>query len=295
VSELLPGEALRGARIAISVSESPDLDRLGLLEIHFRLALAEIARCVLASGGTLAYGGHLAPEGYTTFLMKELQKYGRRDSPLLVCLAWQEHRALALSVLRARQEELGLLGRIVCLDSDGREVDAAHDRGEPAQAVDDADLRRRALTGMRRYMATQTNGRVLLGGRRHGFQGAMPGVMEEALISLDDAHPLYPAGGFGGATADIAKALGVDDGTWLPSRPDVPPDDPRWVDACARLAARAAEATWSGMKNGLTDDENRRLAASHRPSDIAALVSLGLGRLRHPELAPPRAQSNASG
>jgi len=35
------------------------------------------------------------------------------------------------------------------------------------------------------------------------------------------------------------------------------------------------------MKNGLGDDENRRLAASHRPSDIAALVSLGLGRLRN--------------
>jgi hypothetical protein len=61
VPNLLPSEGLRGARIGISVSDSPDLDRLGLLEIHFRLALAEIG--VLVSGGTLAYGGHLRRDG----------------------------------------------------------------------------------------------------------------------------------------------------------------------------------------------------------------------------------------
>jgi len=190
MATLLPAEALRGTRIGISVSESPDLEQLGLLEIHFRLALAEIARCVLVSGGTLAYGGHLSPDGYTTFVMQELQKYGRRDSPLLVCLAWQEHRKLKLSELRASQEDLGLLGRIVL--------------------------------------------------------------------------------------------LGVDDGNWLPHRTGGPPDDPRWMVGQARLVDRAKQEGWSGLNNGLTDDENRRLAASHRPSDIAALVSLGLGRLRHP-------------
>jgi hypothetical protein len=278
--ELLPSEVLRGACIAISVSESPDLERLGLLEIHFRLALGEIARSVLVSGGTLAYGGYLRREGYTTFLIQELQKYGRRDSPLLICLAWQEHRELKLSELNARADELGLLGRIVCLDPDGGETDPARDRDEAAQSIADPALRWRALTGMRRYMAAHTHGRVLLGGRRGGFQGEIPGLMEEALISLERAHPVYLAGGFGGVTADIAQALGVDDGAWLPPLADALPPDPRWEDGCARLRAHAASPAWTGPNNGLSDDENRRLAASHRPSDIAALVSLGLGRLR---------------
>lgn len=280
MSTLLPGQALRGVRIGISVSESADLARLGLLEVHFRLALAEIARCVLVSGGTLAYGGHLRPDGYTTFLVQELEKYGRRNSPLLICLAWQEHRRLTLAELQARAEDLGLLGRIVCLDPDGREVDPAHDREEAALAVDDADLRRRALTSMRRYMGTQISGRVLLGGKRRGFQGEISGLMEEALIALDSSQPLFLAGGFGGVTADIAHALGVDDGAWLPPAPDAPQDDPRWIDGRRRLADRAAAPAWGGLRNGLTEEENRRLAASHRPSDIAALVSLGLGRLR---------------
>jgi hypothetical protein len=278
MAELLPSDILRGARIAISVSETPDLARLGLLEIHFRLALGEIARCVLVSGGTLAYGGHLRPDGYTTSL--KLQKYGRRDSPLLICLAWQEHRELALPELAARKNALGLLGRIVCLDPDGAETDPARDREDAAQPVADPVLRRRALTGMRRYMATHTQGRALLGGKRGGFQGEIPGLMEEALISLQHGHPVYLAGGFGGVTADIAQALGVDDGAWLPPLGDAPAPDPRWTDGFARLRALFVKPGWAGLNNGLADHENRRLAASHRPSDIAALVSLGLGRLR---------------
>src|SRR5437899_2225847 len=121
--DLLPSNALAGLCIGISVSESTDLARLGLLETHFRLALAEIARCVLVSGGSLAYGGHLKPEGYTSFLVKELQKYGRRDRPLLICLAWQEHRALPVGELDGNKKDLGLFGEIVCLDPAGAEVD----------------------------------------------------------------------------------------------------------------------------------------------------------------------------
>jgi len=278
--DLLPSEALSGVRIAISASESPDLDRLGLMEIHFRLALAEIGRCVLVSGGKLAYGGHLRSDGYTPFLIRELQKYGRRDGPLLICLAWQEHRELALSAIAARDNDLGLLGSIVYLDPDGSETQPAANRQEAAEKIDDAALRGRSLTGMRRYMATQTQGRVLIGGKRTGFQGEIPGLMEEALISLEHAHPVYLAGGFGGVTANIAQALGIDDGNWLPPQADAPPTDPRWQTGRDRLVAFAAAQGTEGQCNGLTPEENRRLAASHRPSEIATLVSLGLGRLR---------------
>src|ERR1700737_4457724 len=94
IDPLLKSDALSEIRIAISASESPDLLRLGLVETHFRLALAEIARSVLVSGGKLAYGGHLDPDGYTTMLMKELHRYSRRDHPARIYLAWKEIRKL---------------------------------------------------------------------------------------------------------------------------------------------------------------------------------------------------------
>ena len=127
-------------------------------------------------------------------------------------------------------------------------------------------------------MTTITQARVLIGGKRHGFEGEIPGLMEEALFALGAKHPLYLAGGFGGVTLDIAASLGVDDGTWLPARPDTPADDPRLVAGRVKLRALAQDRAWTGLNNGLTDDENRRLAASHRPGEIASLVGLGLGR-----------------
>ncbi len=276
--DLLPSDAIAGIRLGISVSESPDLLRLGLLEAHFRLALGEIARCVLVSGGQLAYGGHLQPDGYTAFLIRELERYSRRDRPMKVSLAWTEHRKMALSALDSETHRLGLYGEIVCLDLDGNAIDPAAGRDEaPPPPVNDA-TRQRGLTGLRRYMARHTNGRVLIGGRRDGFQGEMPGLLEEAIFSFDQGQPLYLAGGFGGMTWDIARQLGIDDGDWFPTLANAPAPDERVANGMARLLDAAGRTKGRSLDNGLTPNENRRLAACHRPSEIAALVSLGLGR-----------------
>src|SRR5437660_43927 len=205
---LLKPEALNGIRIAISVSESPDLMRLGLVETHFQLALAEIARSVLVSGGKLAYGGHLDPDGYTAMLIKELHRYSRRDRPLRIYLAWQEHRKLARAEFDKQVEELGLSGEIVCLDLKGKPVPWANGRGVDPEPVTDATERMQALSALRAHMAQHESGRVVIGGKRTGFEGTMPGVLEEAFTSVANGQPLYVAGGFGGVALDIAMRVG---------------------------------------------------------------------------------------
>jgi SLOG cluster2 len=172
---------------------------------------------------------------------------------------------------------LGLKAEIICLDRDGHEIQQEDGRGEEEVHVPEGDDRRVALTSLRREMVRKTKGRILIGGKRHGFQGAFPGLVEEATMALEAKRPLYLAGGFGGITHDIAIALGLDEGQWMPRRPDEPPPDPRTVAGLTRIEHVSRQA--GGVKNGLTVDENSRLAASHRPSDISALISMGLGRL----------------
>lgn len=275
---LLPKDALSGVRLGISVSQSADLPRLGLLESHFRLALAEITRCVLVSGGRLAYGGHLDPGGYTAFMIHELERYSRRDRPLRICLSWSEHRMLPLTRLAAEEKALGLYGEIVYLDPEGKATAADTDRGEDPPAPLDADTTAQSLTGLRRYMTSHTQGRVFLGGKQEGFRGEMPGLLEEAIISLEQNQPIYLAAGLGGVTYDIAQALGVNSGEWLPKPDNVPKPDERLMKGLARLMETANATKGRSLDNGLTDVENRQLAACHRPSEIAALISLGLGR-----------------
>lgn len=272
---LLKPNVLSAVRIAISVSESSDLLRLGLLEIHFRLALAEIARSVLVNGGKLAYGGHLDPSGYTTMLVKELQRYSRRDRPLRIYLAWQEHRKLSRADYESRVEDLGLFGEIVCLDPAGVPVKWEEGRGDDPEPIMDEAIRAGALSSLRTHMSQEANGRVIIGGKRIGFDGAMPGTLEEAILSIKNRQPLYIAGGFGGVAADILRKIEVVPFGWLPEIPSSSIDD-RLIAGLDDLKKLIDLNGWPN--NGLSDVENAQLAATYRPSEIAALVSLGLGR-----------------
>jgi len=277
VNHLLAIDALRGMRVGVSVSESPDLSRLGLLEEHLRLAVAEIARTVLVAGGRIAYGGHLRPEGYTAFLVHELRRYSRRDSPLMVCLAWSEHRRLSLSELRRGTRDLGLFGDLVCLDVQGRPVAPDLGRGEDPVPEGDSDVITEGLTGMRRYMAELTDARVLVGGKRKNFGGRVPGLLEEATISIQRGQPLYLAGGFGGVTLDVIRKVRPEAAAWFSAADTDSDEDKRLRAGLEELGAINAEL---GMPdNGLNDEENRRLASTHRASEIASLLSVGLGRL----------------
>ena len=199
------------------------------------------------------------------------------DTRAGICLAWQEHRKLTQEQLDWQKDELGLFGEILCLDPEGQPLSWPDNKGAPEIVMDDG-VRQQSLTGLRRFMARHTHARVLIGGRREEFRGRMPGILEEALLSIESDQPIYLAGGFGGITVDVIKILDLDNGAWLPLEEDASPPDDRVTAGLAQLSELIEDTDPRQLSNGLTAEENRRLAATHRPSEIAALVSLGLGR-----------------
>lgn len=287
--DLLPTCPLRGLRIGISVSDSADLARLGLMPVHLKLALRELARTVLVGGGTLAYGGHLKPGGFTEFLIGELGQYastgvldadGARQVALLLCLSQQEHRKCSLAELHRADDELGLYGELRCLDLAGKVlVSHAAGRGPGGEPypIDKAVLAQ-GLSVMRQHLLANTSARMLIGGRRHGYTGAMPGLFEEALLTLQAGQPLYLAAGFGGATLDLAGAVDARCAGLCARHADDPPLEAGASAGLASFTAMIGGAGWARLDNGLSDDENLHLATTHRPAEIASLVGLGLGR-----------------
>lgn len=272
---LLPKDALIGAALALSASESEDLGALGLMEGHYRLALGEAARSVLILGGKLLYGGHLRPNGYTALLAFELKRYGRTDRPLSLVIPWSEHRAESKETLRQWRKNLGLYGKIVALDERGETINPETGRQAEAYADIPHEVVEQSLTSMRIEVTKLATARLIIGGKRRGYKGKMSGILEEAMLSIRARQPLYLAGGFGGATLDLLRMFR--------------PEDTRWSDGLRSVAFLPSyraeldlvEAAGKLAPNGLTDSENAALAATHRPSEIATLVSLGLGRLHH--------------
>lgn len=277
-TELLPADALKGKRLGISISDSPDLDHLGLTEMHFRMTLGELARTVMIAGGELYYGGHLHPEGLTAFLINELERYGRKDRPLKVCLAWTVHCQMTAAQIEEQVDYLGLYGEIHFLDPDGERIECKAD--QPKNENDFApEERAQALTSLRNYMTDNTDARIVVGGKRAGFEGAMPGILEEVGLSIESRQPLFLAGGFGGAAIDAIRTLRSEHAEWFPEDAFGTEVDSRLQDGIRNIAKLASEANWDGFQNGLSNEENGVLAASYRPSEIAALVGKGLGNL----------------
>lgn len=272
--DLIPHDALNGVTVGISVSDSADLARLGLDVRHAELALGEITRAILIAGGTIAYGGRLKPSGFTQQLMNEVRRFGTARPSLTLYMASAEHRSMGRDELAQVDSELGTWGRLVTLDGNGVPTKWSDLQTEADPLPEDS--RASSYSGLRQHMAGNIHGRILVGGQLRGYLGAMPGLVEEALLAVDHDQPIYLAGGFGGAAAAVGRRLNADSFVWLPPGLPEGEDDTEVQAALDRLEALAAERAWSGWNDGLTPERRALLSASHRPGEIASLCVVGL-------------------
>ena len=131
--------------------------------------------------------------------------------------AWPVHIRMTNDKLDSLAEEVDNVAVLKFLDMEGDLMTMERRREIPTSEPDDA-MWAEGLTAMRRTMQGEIDARILLGGRVDDYKGRMPGVAEEALLSLRSEQPVFLLGGFGGCTRDIAETIGLAD-TLAGSRP----------------------------------------------------------------------------
>ena len=258
-------------KVAISVSDSPDLAALGLSEGHLKEIMAELAIQLLAADADLAYGGDLRAYGFSRLLFQLVLRYTaledlRTAKRVTNHLAWPVHIKTPVEEIDALKDEFQGAAEICLLARDGARLAMKDRRSLPTRKPTKAEWDS-GLTAMRKVQCDATDARVLLGGQVKGYMGRMPGIAEEALVSLQAGQPLFLIGGFGGCTRDVAEALGL-------------------LEPCSR-----SRTDWVGMrefkgldvpdlKNGLTAEENQMLAGTPFIGQAVLLVLSGIHRLR---------------
>ena len=258
------------SRVAISISESPDMAVLGLSDEHLQDAMAELALALLSSGTSLAYGGDLRAHGFTELLFELLMRY--QDHPhhngkisVTDYLAWPVHIRMTAGDLAAFSSGHEEVARLVFLTRDGGRLEQEQRLQFPAHEPDEEEWAE-GLTRMRVVMRQETQARIVLGGRVAGYKGRMPGIAEETLLSLQAHQPVFLLGGFGGCTRDIAETIGLVE---------------RWAGSRSNWDGRPylESYTPSDLHNGLYDDENAILARTPHIHQAVTLVSRGLHRV----------------
>ena len=253
--------------IAISVSDSPDLDRLGLNPDHLWDTLVELAIELLAAGVDIAYGGDLRQQGFTEVLFELAGRYQRQGQTMIRVinyLAWPVHIRMSVDDLDDTEKAVKRVARLALIGPDGRRISPDERRTLPSHEPDESEWRV-GLTDMRATMRTETSARIVIGGQVEGYKGRMPGIAEEVLLSLEASQPVFLVGGFGGCTRDIAESMGLVASENQPRR---------WTKR-ERFETYAADA----LHNGLTIDENQALARTPFIDQAVNLVMLGLYRL----------------
>jgi hypothetical protein len=274
--------------IGLSISEADNWAAYGLISEHQDEFALDLSRQLILLGAKLLWGGDLRPAGLGVGLEKLVRAYHQADhapQDHIACyLAWPVHRNVSAIDLQDRRA----FADLICL---------------PRPEVQDADqtaLNAICFSMMRQKLAENCAARIVLGGKLKGYAGRYPGVVEEALETINQHRPLYLIGGFGGASRAIYDTISqVNGGTVLreawdaySKNPEIEPmqiqyrvlakqlnldltvDFESVLDCFVNLGLNGLSKA-----NRLTESENQRLAESRDIHEILALLVKGLSQV----------------
>ncbi len=301
------------ATIAVSISESDDIRRYGLSQDHFATLTDEIHLYLLLAGLKIAYGGALKGDfskasNLTLRLFELVRAYsklaeGVQAKPLqdaiLNVAPWPLWLGYGDSEWKLFAGDIATYEQSPCPDIPWSDDELFPPTAAGRVLGSDTPQRRyawaRGLTAMRERITGLSQARFVIGGKLAGFSGLVPGVVEEAWLSLVQKKPLYVAGGFGGAARAVSdRLLGIERAefaaTWAPQTIadydaavvlyEEHGGDFRSIERMgADIAASTATGLAQALNNGLDEVENRELMRCTDPQRIARLVLTGLGRL----------------
>lgn len=284
-----------GGAVGISISNGPDRGKLGFPEREIDRAAYSVCTAIVRDGWDVLYAGNLDPAGFTFKLFRHLAGAyaSHRETPFVHLVPEPVFRQARFYQLReVLMEERGVVrtqvsieGGLVDIRVSGQDIlvgsragdrDRLRDQGALDEwlarfAVLDAPS---AFSAARRHATDATIARVALGGKMgiesiptDRYEGAMPGIVEEAILTLEARKALIPLGAFGGATRDVAIALDLmDEDRRVPRGPQAAGYG-QAIDRVRELASSVPREHRAALRALADDDRTEPLAFQ-----VAALI-----------------------
>jgi hypothetical protein len=225
---------LSGRTIALSISDAPDRLKLGFPPQEIDRALFSLCLALIRNGAFVQYAGNLSQEGFTFKLFRHLAgAYLPRvsDPPFIHLIPEPVLRRATFAVLLEFLKEcravtstaVFIAHDMFAVRSSGDEI--FFDKGDHRSKISsDTELLDflaepkmslpEAYAFARQEASKSADARIALGGKMgilndpaDQYEGAMPGVVQEAIQTLTLGRPFIPLAAFGGATRDIAIKL----------------------------------------------------------------------------------------
>ena len=205
---------LSGKKVGISISD-PEINEIksnGQNESHLLRLSQYMANYILGRGATLIYGGDFRKGGYTEQLLQEAQilkdRLKTKNIYLKNYVAWPIYLADTLETKKWIAKYCDLLEiKEIPIDETVSDLIETNKRFLTPDTVDNCYVLSKSLTKIRYEMIKDCNARICAGGKKIGYKGKMPGILEEIIIASELGCPLYLLGGFGGIVHDVCELL----------------------------------------------------------------------------------------
>lgn len=284
-------KSLKNKNIGISISDSKDMQMFGGDEDLLRDITIELSRHILIAGGKLVYGGDLRNQGYTELFADLSFQYGYsektdRDTKYFTnYFAWPIH--LKLTKTHESDFEHSRVS-VVKVDAPEECSSDTIKKFIPPNLPENNYLWAKSLTKMRLQMEADVDARIILGGQINSFKGKYAGIIEEFIISKRENHPIYLLGGFGGASKAIVDIIeGNLSETYLLENAILESSYMNFLEYYnerektnpidySKVYIEILENGIGGLRNGLTDEENKILFHSTNVLEIVAMILKGL-------------------
>tara|TARA_R110002050_G_scaffold218631_1_gene354567 strand:+ start:10343 stop:11302 length:960 start_codon:yes stop_codon:yes gene_type:complete len=196
-----------GQNVAISISDSPEIEHLGFSLAHQRNLITETTRFLIIHGSSLVYGGDLRQNGYTRLFSNLVHQY--RPSKEVGKLFFKNYFSFPIHLKLTKSDTLefkknGVLPVIV---DPPENLDIVKSMPYVPVGNENLFIWAESLTKMRKEMQNDTDARIFTGGKMSNFKGKYPGLLEEAILALENNIPVYFMGIFGGITLRIIEGL----------------------------------------------------------------------------------------
>lgn len=204
--------ALRGLRVGLSISDAPT-DGFKSHHLHTSQSIRfaqDLARHLLARSATLIYGGDLRKDGFTEFILDEAIALKNRlntdDIHVENHLAWPLYKADE-QVIAWRAKYKPVMETVEHDVPDDVAGDIDKSVFLPPNTPQNRYVWSRCLTEMRLKSIESCQARICAGGKLSGYNGKMPGVLEEIVIAIQKDKPVYLLGALGGVVGEVCKVM----------------------------------------------------------------------------------------
>jgi hypothetical protein len=202
--------------VNLSISESDESQGRGFPLWQVNRVTLQVTAALFGQGANGVFGHDWREDG----VMQAIHGFAQQVQPPIP-LSFEEVVAGGQPLLRnilpwpdtprLSKEDLEMLASTLRVESAGLPAELISFENEARRLGMDSSLyrylRARGLTQLRYRLNAECDARLCIGGRTRGSDGRYAGVVEEALLAIQEGKPLFLAGFLGGAAQQVIHAI----------------------------------------------------------------------------------------